>query len=165
MLNLDKRAATLGTSFNGRAQNKGQSKEKVPAFDVQLDGIILGEKEFNALLGDPHAEEAFFEAPGKKSTLVVPRFPKLQPLCLKEKIKGAKVSIWLQGEKKPIVLDGCDLNRITLTLMDGGTVSLSCQVQCAEPGDGKAAAIFGHLTQTCTVEIVELQTDVEDAAA
>jgi len=160
MLNLNRRAAHIGVSFNGRREKHGD--EDVPALDIKLEGITLGEKEFNALLGDPHAEEAFFDPPGKTSTLVVPRFPKLDSLKLKDKIKGVKVSIWLDGKDTPILLDGCDLAKITLDPQDGGTVALSCQVQCSEPGDKAVSKLFDHLGATVSVEIVELQTDLDE---
>lgn len=165
MLNLDRRSASLGTSFNGRVQKKGNSGDKVPAFDVSVEGIVLGEKEFNALLGDPHADNAFFEQPGRKATISVPRFPRLGALVLKDKIEGVKVTLWLSGVDKPIELDGCNLAKITLELQDGGTVAMACQVQCAEPGDRAVSKVFDHLGAPINVEVVEAQRDLQDEAA
>lgn len=163
MLNLNRRAAHIGVSFNGRRERHGD--EDMPALDIKLEGIVLGEKEFNSLLGDPHAEEAFFDPPGKRSTQVVPRFPKLDALKLKDKIENVKVSIWLDGKDVPVVLAACDLAKVTLTPQDGGTVSLACQVQCLEPGDKAVSKLFDHLGATVSVEIVEAQSDIEDEAA
>lgn len=163
MLNLNRRAAHIGVSFNGRREKRGD--EDVPALDIKLEQITLGEKEFNQLLGDPHADDAFFEAPGKKGTLAVPRFPKLDSLKLKDKIENVKVSVWLDGKDAAITLGSCDLAKITLDPQDGGTVALSCQVQCSEPGDKAVSKLFDHLGATVSVEIVELQADLEDEAA
>lgn len=163
MLNLDRRAAQIGGSFNGRTQNHGG--DKVPAFDLALSQIIIGEKELNSLLGDPHAEACLFDEPGQSSTMAMPRFPKLAPMQFREKVKGVDVRIWLQGDKEPIVLKGCDINRLTLEPKEGGVTELCCQLQATSPSTRTVGKLFEQLTHTAQVELIEAQEDLAEAAA
>jgi len=163
MLNIDRRQATIGTSLNGRTQIHGD--DKVPALDIEFEGIVLSENELNALLADPHATDALFEPPGGSSTLASPRFPQLKPFAFKEKIKGARVSIWLSVDRTPIVLADCNVAKITLEPQEGGTTSLSCQVQSTQPADKSVAKLFEQMGHTVSVEIEELQADLADKAA
>jgi hypothetical protein len=162
MLNIDRRQATIGTSLNGRTQNHGD--DKVPALDIELEGIVLSENELNALLRDPHAVEALFHEPGKGSTLAQPRFPQLTAFKFKEKFKGARVSIWLSGAREPIMLTDCNLAKVAIEPQEGGTTLLSCQVQSTQPADKSVAKLWEQMGHTVAVELFELQTDIEDEA-
>jgi hypothetical protein len=163
MLNIERRAAVIGRSLNGRVEQHGD--EGVPAIDIALEDIVLSEAELNALLRDPQAADCLFQPPGGTSTLAQPRFPQLAALRLREKIKGVNVTIWLQGSPVGIKLPASNLAKVELEPQEGGTTALSCQVQASEPADKSVARLFEQLGHTVSVEIVEGQADVEDARA
>lgn len=96
MLTLSTRPAKIGNQIQSRGENHGE--DSVTAIDIPLTNVMLDEREFNALMGEPNAFNAFFD---RSRGLAEPAFTRLKPLALSEKIEGARVTIkhGLQAEE------------------------------------------------------------------
>lgn len=142
MLTITKRGATLGPSVNGRTEKHGE--EDVPACDITVNGIMLVAEEFNALLEDPRAHDAFYT---KDATgFVQPQFPQIKPLVLAEKFEGARVALYVGLAPDVIELKDCKLAKVTLSLKAGGDTEMSLQIQATPSAEiiGKLCAQMNH---------------------
>lgn len=123
-LSISKRRGDIGGSIVNRTQMHGK-KEKVPAISVPIDGIILTEEEFCALMQDAHAYEAFFT--NERSQVMEARFPGMDPISISDKFEGAKATIKVEDAEEPLILKPATIGGITITPV-GGQPVMKCMV-------------------------------------
>lgn len=155
MLMISSRACQLGSSINTRTEKHGD--DDVPACDIPLAGIMLDERELNALLGDPYAHRALFtDKAGHKE----PTLPQVEGFVLKAKIENVTVRIGHNlldtSDKDSRTLTDCKLKGLTLEPMSGGATALSCKVQTSGDHVGSlVGALIAHLGQHVAIEFSE----------
>lgn len=151
MLNITSRACQLGASINTRAEKHGD--EDVPACDIPLAGIMLDERELNALLNDPYAHRALFtDRKGHQE----PSLPMIEAISVREKLEGATVTFVLGTAQAETVIGDAKLKGLTLEPLSGGSTSLSLKIQVSgDPVPALVAALLQHLNGFVTVEIAD----------
>jgi hypothetical protein len=153
-ITLTKRSATLA-HINPRTERHGE--EDKPACDLNLEGILLGQEELDAIL--PHASSCWFTS---EDGFDIPAFPELRPLRLVHKFEGAKVvlSFGTDGSNRPLELDGVTIAKVTLEPLRGGETALSLQVQTLLPSRmQELLERLGH-----TVHLAILEATAKDAS-
>lgn len=126
-LHLDQRACKLGPSINCRTEKRGDDDE--PACDIPIVGVLLEKAEANDLVGKLFWESLFDTRSGGKAPKVL--FPDLAPRKLADKYTGS-ITIVLGPNINDVELEDITFAGITLEPLEGGLVSMSLKVQCAD---------------------------------
>jgi hypothetical protein len=146
-LQITKRGgATVGGSIVNRTQMHGK-KEKVPAVSIPVSGIILNDEEFNTLMQDPHAMEAFFT--DERSQVMEPRFPGL-PIEPPAKFENAKATITVEDADEPLVLKPATIGSIVITPV-GGQPIMKCMISGVPDVHLQTLTL---LNKRCTISIL-----------
>lgn len=150
MLTLSRRDAKIGRNIPFRTQDHGD--EPVRACDIAVSGLHLEAGEFNALLKEPRAHNAFFVTrPGSK--LMDPLIRDFKPFELTDKIEHADVVIFVGLQGSEIKLGTCKLKGVSLELKAGGMVEFSCTVQTTPTLDKRIAQLIDHMGSSVQIEI------------
>jgi hypothetical protein len=149
MFSINDRGATIGANINSRGEHHGD--ELVTAIDIPLEEIMLDERELCALLGEPLAWRALFNAE-RGGGHVLPLFPKIKPIGLKEKIEEASVTINF-GLDDWIRVVPAKIAKIQLEPREGGLTAMSCSVQCTPELTEPLAHLLGKLKHDVSVTI------------
>jgi hypothetical protein len=150
---LTKRPAETGGSINTRTEMHG--KEKVPAHDIKVGGLIIDGEELVALTGCETAYDALYMT--DESGLVVPRFICFAPLVLLHKFIGAAVQLWTPvGDHK---FSGASLKDITLELKTGGNTEIGFKLQVTS--EKEHLDVPGLLNQPVQIAIRSAELDAK----
>lgn len=149
---LTKRAGKLGRSINTRTEVHGE--ELVPAIDIRISELVLGEEELDLLL-EAGAHEALFTGPDND---LKRRFPMLGALSVEGKLKDQVVTLSVppvMGEEAeaPVILVPATLKDVTLQPQEGGTTKLSMMVQQSDPLDEDVSALMHWMGHEVEVEV------------
>ncbi len=79
------------------------------------------------------------------------KFPNLQPFKWKRKIVGAQVKI-AHGVGNDIVLELCDVDKFTIEMHNGGSVTIGFRVRC-NPDEDQAAKLLGKIQDRVTLTL------------
>jgi hypothetical protein len=145
---LTKRPAQIGPSINVRTEKHGE--ENVPAVDIPFTDIFLDKEEFNGLLQDEGAHDAFFtEERGKQ---IEPRFQGIAAISLSDKFTGARVTFTRNGaDAENIVLKPAKISKVKLEPQIGGLTLISFTVQ-GNPSD--YTDVLGLLNCKCRIQVI-----------
>jgi hypothetical protein len=150
-------------NFNVRAEIHGE--DHIPAGDLKFE-MDLDNSELAQF--DPNLKGCFYVADEVQGQLVEDArsllFPFLAPLKWTEEATGFTVRV-KYGISEIILLD-CRVNNCTLDLREGGTVSVTCRVQCSpsEAQCGKLCALIATDIEL-SMEPGESDAALEDEAA
>lgn len=137
--------ALIGGSINTRTEKHGD--ENVTAMDIPLSGIMIGEAELCALLGDQGALAALF---GDNDA---PRFPTVKSLVIEGKFENATVAIEVGLMREVIELDQVRLAKIRLAPKQGLLTELSLTVQCTPDLEKQILTLLKFLGHDCQATI------------
>lgn len=125
MLKLKSKPCQIGASINARTEKHGD--EPQPAMDIPLS-FLISAKELNALMGDPHTSDVWFEAtPGE---LPEPMLKNLKPYKLKGKFKDSLAVLTVGVNGHVIDLGDCTLSGLAFEPQTGGMTAVKLKVQC-----------------------------------
>lgn len=164
MLKLESRPCKLGVYLNTPTQRHGD--ERVPAKVLGIKNILLTKEEFNELLGDDHAWDAFYiETKGKPSLPICPHT--LGSFLVPGKFKGSAVSISFGLKPYEIELAEATCKSLKLDRQEGGLTALSLTVVCLKSNvSGDLARLDEFLDSDADVVLAlgdpEDEDDVDD---
>lgn len=145
---LTQRPAQIGPSINVRTEKHGE--ENVPAVDIPVTDIFLDKEEFNGLMQDQDAHDAFFtEDRGKQ---LEPRFQGIAAITLSDKFTGARVTIKRNGsDAENLVLKPAKIVKVKLEPQVGGLTLVSFTVQ-GNPSDH--TDVLALLNCKCRIQVI-----------
>lgn len=145
---LTQRPAQIGPSINVRTEKHGE--ENVPAVDIPVTDIFLDKDEFNGLMQDEDAHDAFFtEDRGKQ---LEPRFQGIAAISLSDKFTGARVTIKRNGpDAENVVLKPAKISKVKLEPQVGGLTLVSFTVQ-GNPSDH--TDVLSLLNSKCRIQVI-----------
>lgn len=152
--------------LNCRVEMKGEERE--PAVDLKFS-LSLSNDVLDAI--EPGLKAAFYAAaPGAVDDMLTPghrptrRFHVLEEVPVNTQLIGAKVTIkrGFTGQSD-IHFGACDVNKLRVSILEGGTCNLTLRVQCAP--DSEQMADLYELQRETVVLTVTPPTAEEQLAA
>jgi hypothetical protein len=150
---LTKRPAETGGSINTRTEMHG--KEKVPAHDIKIFGLLIAGPELIDLTGCATAYDADYIT--DESGLVVPRYNCYAPRLLLHKFIGAAVQIWTPGGD--LKFSGASLKDITTQEKTGGNTEIAFKLQVTS--EREHLDVPGLLNQKIHIAIRSAELDAK----
>jgi hypothetical protein len=145
---LTQRPAQIGPSINVRTEKHGE--ENVPAVDIPVTDIFLDKDEFNGLMQDEDAHDAFFTDDRGKQ--LEPRFQGIAAISLSDKFTGARVTIKRNGsDAENLVLKPAKISKVKLEPQVGGLTLVSFTVQ-GNPSDH--TDVLALLNCKCRIQVI-----------
>jgi hypothetical protein len=145
---LTQRPAQIGPSINVRTEKHGE--ENVPAVDIPVTDIFLDKDEFNGLMQDEDAHDAFFT--DERGKQLEPRFQGIAAITLSDKFTGARVTIKRNGsDAENLVLKPAKIAKVKLEPQVGGLTLVSFTVQ-GNPSDH--TDVLALLNCKCRIQVI-----------
>lgn len=151
MLTLNLRDCWLGPKYSGKVETVEGRKIRPLVFEI--DSFSLGDRELNALLGQPNAWDRLYHAGDGGE--VVPFLRGFKTLELEAAIKNAAVRVqYGPNFEHEMFFIGAKLRKLKLVLCDGGTTALSCQVKTKPTLDDTLSGLFEYFDEKVRGELV-----------
>lgn len=152
MTTLTTRAAKIGNAIKVHKKQAAndQKGDLLSALAIPITDVMLDEREFNALMGEANAYNAFFD---RARGMAEPVFKNIKPLALDTKFDSASIEITHGVAAEKVRLAPVRLSKIKLAPQVGGLVQMDLIVTCTPNLDESAAHLLGQLDSTVDVEI------------
>jgi hypothetical protein len=168
MLKLRSKTCHIGTSINTRTQRRGEERE--PYLDIPIT-ISITAKELNAIMGEQHTADAWFETKDGKHD--EPLLKNLAPYRFEGKFENSLSVLTLGVNNEKIDCGNCTLNKLVFEPQSDGRTALKLKIQTAATTetiklilwldhDADVQLQFGEMVGDEAQEELDLKVDEEE---
>lgn len=158
MLTLNLRECWLGPKYSGKVETV--EGRKIRPLQFEVDSFSLGQRELNALVGDPNAWDRLYL--NDPDTGIVPFLKGFKTMELEATIKNAAVRLqYGENFEHEMFFMGCKLRKLKLVLCEGGDTALSCDVKTKPTLDSTLAELFEFFDEKVRAELVFMEPNAQ----